>query len=226
LINKSEYIHDVREYSRFLTAVDMYVRGFEDAYYLSFMIDLLIKEVKYSSLLEINRANAKDKFIYPFHMFSSELLGYRPERKKIEIDFDKHNLISQPWKHRRYKDILKKLMASEFRYDEQNHEAYYYDYLNIACAYNGSHSLGVGTYLGKGKIIADYYDTTKIFPYIDVNEDLSFSFNKKNVLKRLEESPVNMPKEDIEKALKLRVYGTDYRLLLIYKLSQRKYFLK
>lgn len=196
----------------------------DELYYLDFMIDVLRKELKYSSLLEINRGNTAERFVYPFYKMNDVMLGYRSE-KDCCIDLDANSLISSPWNHNRYKNILKWLKTHNFQYDKQNHRAYYYDYINIACAYNGFHSLGVGTYLGKGKIEAKYFDTRKIFPYVEANDDLSFSYNKENILKHLEERniPLNCK---FEQELNRRIYGTDYRLILLYKLCQKKYALE
>ncbi len=196
----------------------------KDLCYLDFMIDLLRKEVKYSSLLEINRGNTKDRFLYPFHRMCDKLIGAK-YTKDFQIDLKENNLISAPWDESRYKGMLKWISKQGFQYQRSNHMAYYYEYINIACAYNGVHSLGVGTYFGNGTIKAKSFDTTKIFPYVEANCDLSFSYNEENVLRRMEEKKITMDGY-IEQELSRRFYGTDYRLILLYKLCQEKYFME
>lgn len=157
----------------------------------------------------------------PFSEFDLGFLSL-PQRE-IEIDIQKNNLISVPWQHNRYEVILKKLKNEPFKYDSNNHSARYYDYINITCAYNGLHSLGAGSYLSEGKIIADFVDTTRIFPFINVENDLSFTYNQPAVRAFFEKKEMPL---SIEKNLGIRVYGTDYRLMLIYELSKRKYLME
>lgn len=57
--------------------------------------------------------------------------------------------------------------------------AYYYDGLNITCAYNGLHSLGAGVYWGNGKIKAQRINVTSLFEVVDAYNDLSFGYNEK-----------------------------------------------
>lgn len=224
ITNPMRYLYEESAYEVFMKNMKSNILSLDDLYYFDFMIDLLIKEVKYSSLLEINRDNPMGRFIYPFHRMNSTLTGYVREGT-LQVDLSDNNLISSPWNHNRYKGIRNWLSTHDFQYDKQNHRAYYYDYINITCAYNGYHSLGVGTYLGNGTIEAHYFDTTKIFPYVEANDDLSFSYNKKNVLERLGKEGIETDAR-MEQELNRRFYGTDYRLILLYKLCQQKYFME
>ena len=212
----NRYVYEVSQYRSFLSHISRMLYRTYDLEYLSFYIDLLIKEVKYSALLEIQRGNSIDRFIYPFAKFNAVLLDYKRPDVVVEVDLLKNNMISAPWKHERYRDDLRKIKKSRFRYDSRDHRAIYFDYLNMTCAYNGTHSLGIGTYLGEGKVEAEYYDTTCIFPFLDVNPDLSFSYNMKHVKKG---ENLNAWKKELQ----TRIYGTDYRMLLIYELSKKKY---
>ena len=78
--------------------------------------------------------------------------------------------------------------------------------------------------MGKGTIEARYFDTTRIFPYVEANSDLSFTYNKERVLQRMEKENITL-NYALERELQRRFYGTDYRLLLLYKLCQQKYFM-
>lgn len=220
---KRKYTKEQKEYRLFMEKVRQHVFSENRIEYLAFFIDLLIKELKFSCLLEINRQGCREKFILPFSEFDLSFLNL-PDRE-IEVDIQKNNLISVPWKHDRYESILKKLKTQPFEYDPKNHMARYYDYLNLTCAYNGLHSLGAGSYLSEGTIIADYVDTTKIFPFINVDNDLALTYNQQNVREYFRRNNISMPLS-LEKKLDKRVYGTDYRLLLVYELSKRKYQLE
>ena len=221
LKKERRYVYEKDAYAAFLHSISGI--GVEDAYYLDFMIDLLRKEIKYSSLLEINRGGHMFRYLYPFQRMDPVLIRYKSS-ETCQIDLEKNNLISSPWNHGRYKSILKRLSTHAFQYDKQNHRADYYDYINVTCAYNGLHSLGVGSYLGKGTIEARYFDTTRIFPYVETNSDLSFTYNKARILQRMEKENISLD-YSLERELQRRFYGTDYRLLLLYKLCQQKYFM-
>ena len=69
-------------------------------------------------------------------------------------------------------------------YPEENHEAFYYEYLDVACMWNGYHSGAIGGYFGKGILPAIKYDTRKIFDYVDVKDDLTVVYNAKNIVNR------------------------------------------
>lgn len=75
--------------------------------------------------------------------------------------------------------------------------------------------------MGEGKLTADFVDTTRIFPFINVENDLSFTYNHYAVKALSEKMNIGL-----EKNLDIRVYGTDYRLMLIYELSKRKYIIE
>lgn len=220
--DKKRYKNEIREYREFLFNITKYVEPLGDSEYYDFYLTLLKKELRYSSLLEINRGNAANRFIYPFHKMVPELIGYRRPKEKIEIDIRDNNLLSQPWNHRRYSNLLHYLKTRDFKYDSLNHYAIYYDGLDVTSVYNGFHSLGVGMYLGEGKIEAEYYDVRKIFKYVNANEDLSFSYDKEKIIERLEKEGTKIPYTSVAN-LDDRFYGTDYRLMLIYELSKRKY---
>lgn len=218
ITDRKRYKYEVAEYAEFLQNIEMNVSESDTGYY-EFYIDLLRKEVKYSSLLEINRGKSHSRYIYPFHKMNRQLLDYVRSSDKVEIDIQENNLISESWNHGRYSRILHHIKNSDFKYDKSNHMAIYYDGLNITCAYNGYHSLGVGAYLGNGKIEAEYYDVKRLFEYVNANEDLSFSYNKQKILERYN----NQLPEELKSKLDERFYGTDYKLMLIYELCKRKF---
>ena len=226
------YEYEVKEYKERMNNVfpksAMYAASIKEYIeYLSFTIDILIKEVKYSSLLEINRGNSRDRFIYPFFKFDLEFIGLPDYKNKVfvDIDIEKGNVISSPWNRKRYIRGVNYFKENDFKYDKKNHMAYYYDYLNITCAYNGIHSLGIGACNGRGTIKAEYYDTVKLFQFIEANDDLSFTYNKKNTLEYMKKNNIPIThkfKEDLNS----RVYGTDYRMMIIYELAKLKYELE
>lgn len=198
------------------------MNAFEDIYYLDFVIDLLKKELKYSALLEINRDNDKYRFVYPFSSMNAKLIGYQSEGKQL-LDLSKDHVISAPWKLPRYKEMLQKLKIHRFE-QRENQGVDYYAYLDIACVYRNMHSIGVANYLGEGFVEADYYDATKIFPFVNV-EGIDIVYNQEAVLRRLREENIDLTLE-MKKELNRRIEGVDYRLALLYELCQKKYFLE
>lgn len=220
--NKKRYQYEKEEYITFLRNMEREVDLKKRPAYYDFYIDLLRKEVRYSSLLEINRGKIPDRFIYPFHRMSDVLLGYIRTEELVDVDIRENNLVSEPWNHDRYERILKRLRHTPFRYDKLNHMAIYYDGLNITCAYNGYHSLGTAVYLGGGIITAEYYDVTKIFDFVDSNDDLSFTYNYTKIIASLTERGIDIPVW-FDREAKKRFYGTDYRMMLIYELSKRRW---
>jgi len=220
--NDKRYKADIQQYAAILNNLTSFISGEEkDIFYLDYFIDLLRKEIKYSALMEINRGNEKFRYLYPFDRLSFSLIREEPQ-EEIEIDIAENNLISAPWKHARYQPLYEKMKNEDFVFHPTNHFSIYYDYLNVTCVYNGCQSLGLGSYFGKGKIVSRRFKTSKIFDYVDVTEDLAVVYNRENILKRYKEEGEEPPYE-FEKFSHDRHYGTDYRLLLIYTLSQMKY---
>lgn len=196
--------------------------AFHDVYYLDFMIDLLRKEVKYSALLEINRDNDSNRYVLPISRMCAKLLGYQSDRK-CNVDLRKDDVISAPWVASRYKNALQTFKTEKFKYRENNHGVDYYEYLDIACVYNGKHSIGVASYLGEGTVEANYYDTTKVFPYIET-DGYAFYYNREAIMERLADENISMTQE-MEEELR-RSYRVDYRLALLYQFCRQKYFLE
>lgn len=215
------YEWEKREYRTFLRRIDGAITE-ENVDELSFYIELLKKEVKYSAMLELYRGNSKERFMYPFHKFNDVLLNYHDPRRKAEVDLSQKCLISAPWKRSRYIHMLSHLQKEKFPYDPSNHMAIYYDTLDLACAYNGLHSLAISSYQEEGTMQASYYDTEQIFPYLTVENDLAFVYDTQKVRESLKKRKIDIL--PWEQELNVRVYGTDYRLLLIYTLEQNEIF--
>lgn len=86
LKKERRYVYEKDAYAAFLHSVGGI--GVEDAYYLDFMIDLLRKEIKYSSLLEINRGGHMFRYLYPFQRMDPVLIGYKSS-ETCQIDLEK-----------------------------------------------------------------------------------------------------------------------------------------
>ena len=82
--------------------------------------------------------------------------------------------------------------------------------------------MGAGVYWGNGKIKAQRINVTSLFEVVDAYNDLSFGYNEKNIRKKFEDKGMIIPAK-LKKSLEDRFYGTDYRLILIYELSKRRY---
>lgn len=215
------FFYETDAYSAFFKRLGL-GGSFHDVYYLDFMIDLLRKEVKYSALLEINRGNDSNRYVLPISKMCAELLGYQSDGLR-KVDLSKDIVISAPWVESRYKKALRTFKTEKFEYQGNNHGVDYYEYLDIACVYNGKHSIGVASYLGEGIVHANYYDTTKVFPYIETN-GYAFYYNRKAIMDRLADESIAMTqkmKDELQ-----RSYRADYRLALLYQLCRQKYFLE
>lgn len=223
LRNTERYKGDREQYKCLLYNVQSWYYQNNDNEYLDFVIDLLRKEVKHASYLELYRGRERFRYLFPFHRMDSEMIGYQyNDNTTVDLDLAKTVIISEPWKHDNYRSLYSKMKKEKEFYPEENHEAFYYEYLDVACMWNGYHSRAIGGYFGKGILPAIKYDTRKIFDYVDVKDDLTVVYNAKNIVNRCQEEKVNLP-ERYDECVEDKYKGTDYRLLLIYKLSKLKY---
>ena len=222
--NTERYRGDKEQYKCLLYQIKNWYYQNKDDEYLDFVIDLLRKEVKYASYLELYRGRERFRYILPFHRMNSEMIGYEcSDSVKVNLDLAKTTVLSEPWKHDNYRSLYSKIKKEKKFYPEKNHSAYYYEYLDIACMENGYHSGAIGGYFEKGILPAIKFDTKKIFMYVEVKDDLSIVYNRENIINRCEKEKIDLP-ERFNECIQYRYKGTDYRLLLIYKLSQLKYF--
>jgi len=88
------------------------------------------------------------------------------EREKTEVDLAENCVLVLPWRRDRLRRQIINLSNNDFFYDKRNHRAYYFPYVSLCYVYNGNHSIASGTVLKKGKIEAEQYDITKLFPHI------------------------------------------------------------
>lgn len=228
LFGKRRMERDCDEYNLFLRNLKQMSIDDEmnDTQYLEFICKILRKEIKYAAMLEIYRGNINRRFTYPFSSIRRAFTGYCPsDKNRIKIELGKEDVITAPWKESSYVRCSRKLTKENIRYEETKYQATFYEGLDLTIAGYGFHSIAVGIILEQGRINAEKFDVTKIFPYVDVYPDLSFRYNEKTILKRLAEQEHHLSNEDV-KLLSTRFYGTDYRLILLYQLCQRKFFIE
>lgn len=105
----------------------------------------------------------------PFTLFYEDEQGNKlslKEEKTAEISLPEDCILTLPWHWGRMRAQIKNLFHSDFVFDKHNHRAYYFPYLGLCYVYNGKHTVSCGIVYKKGKIEAEQYDITVLFPHI------------------------------------------------------------
>ena len=102
---------------------------------------------------------------FKFHNIPFELYE-EVEKERIEIDFSKNIVISNPWNRTRFENILFDLANEEWEYDELNHRAEYYEPLKITIVRNGMHSSAAGILKRQGKLPAQELSINCFYKWI------------------------------------------------------------
>lgn len=123
----------------------------------------------------------------------------------MEVDLANTKIYVHPWCNRRTADALQRLKNMDFIYDEDNHISYYFTDLNFCYVYNGNHSINMGRYMKKGKIMSYICDTELL--YKKMRTDGVKWYLKENDF---------IIQPDVE----------DYRLAAIFTFGQMRYELK
>ena len=173
---------------------------------LEYMIDVIKKDVQsfYMSSMyycEKNKCAQINGLPIPIYYDSDELKFDISTGQMVMLDLSKDNYVVIPWNSERMIWNLVNIKNNEFEYDESNHKAFYYNYLDFGYVYNGNHSITSGHYFRKGEIKAELCDTPKIFDLVVTNGHDWY-----------------IGKEKIK--------AHDFRFCLIYELSKMKYKLE
>lgn len=86
--------------------------------------------------------------------------------KKTEVDLATTKIYVHPWNNGRTVKNLFLLKDTEFVYDKNNHDTYYFTDLNFCYVYNGNHSINMGRYMKKGKIMSSVCDMEILYSRI------------------------------------------------------------
>lgn len=96
----------------------------------------------------------------------NEIKAYTGEYKEIHLEKDfVHTLL---WKPKSSINMVKKLKSSSF-IQNGNHQAHYFEELDLCYAYNGLHSISAGVYHKQGKINAEIIRLNRLFPYVSTD---------------------------------------------------------
>lgn len=156
-------------------------------------------KAEFSNVDEIIEEAAELKEKYNIETISDFYLHLESvcDRFDMTAKATKEDVITAPWKESSYVRCSRKLTKENIRCEETKYQATFYEGLDLTIAGYGFHSIAVGIILEQGRINAEKFDVTKIFPYVDVYPDLSFRYNEKNILKRLAEQEHHLSNEDV-----------------------------
>lgn len=138
--------------------------------FASFMINTIKLDIRasyavdpYYKVIEFFNGDAFIPKIY-YDKIGNECSAIRPEGKVL--DFEKDFVVSFPCNILRAHEALKNVSENGFVYDKWNHQAVYYDFLDIGIAENGFHSINAAAYLKTGKMKADAVDMKLLYKHI------------------------------------------------------------
>lgn len=137
---------------------------------LDFMLDVVKRDLIHDLLANIlyDDSYFKEQIRLPFPAVCYDQTGKKIDTlsvtKNKEVDLSKDYILVLPSKRSKLKNILKTVNASGFKYQENNHYAFYYNYIDLCYVYNGLHSITAGIYHKQGFIKAqecnlpDFFD--------------------------------------------------------------------
>lgn len=88
------------------------------------------------------------------------------------IALSKENIYVLPWRQDRLFSAFKHVREKGFIFNRTNHLAHYFEHIDLCVIYNGRHHTSAGILMGTGEIEAKVYDLTKIYPIMDINQEL------------------------------------------------------
>ena len=91
------------------------------------------------------------------------------------IRFSEDSCVVLPWNRKRLVSGILYLSKTDFKYDKNNHMAYYYPELDVAYIYNGTHSASIGVAKRSGEIDAQVIDIEPLFKHIYTDGEMWFS---------------------------------------------------
>ncbi len=175
---------------------------------LDFMLDVIREDLKNDllSVIFYSEENFKKRIGFPFPTcfydeFGSEHELLSPEKKLVKVDLAKDCVLVLPWNRKRLRDSIKNIFASEFKFDETNHKAYYFSPVNICYIYNGNHSVASGIVYKKGYVMAEECDLSRLFDHVYTDGLYWYNSHNNQAINNL----------------------FDFRIGIIYELTREKY---
>lgn|GEM_PF-4280646 len=101
--------------------------------------------------------------------------------EKLVINLADTPLFTIPWKRESITDLIKHFKKEPF-IGNDNHLAFYYQYINICYVHNGIHSSTIAKYYKKGSITADTYNMADVYKSIHTNGEKWFYTENNNII--------------------------------------------
>jgi hypothetical protein len=175
---------------------------------LDFMLDVIREDLKTDLLTTIfyNKENFGKEIKIPFPLYYYDKFGnkfhlFQEKKKIVTVNLAEDCVLILPWHRVRMRDSIKNIIKNGFTFDESNHRAYYFSYVDICYAYNGNHSIASGLGYKKGYIKAREYDVSRLFDHIYTDGLYWYNSHNNNKLCDL----------------------FDFRIGIIYEISKLKY---
>ncbi|GGK23059.1 hypothetical protein GCM10010965_14910 [Caldalkalibacillus thermarum] len=176
---------------------------------IDFVLDVLREDLKMDLLTTIlyRDAHFEDtlpNYLFPSHYYNERgdfLKVYPEEGKKINVDLADDCVWVMPWKRQSLKDRVLNIFKTDFKYDKDNHKAYYFTHINVCQVYNGIHSVTAGIVHKKGSIIAKVCDLSRLFDHVYTDGEVWYNAHNNEKL------------GDV----------FDFRLAIMYELARQKH---
>jgi len=108
-------------------------------------------------------------FPFPFWYYDEKGKKYNFEMLKNEtrsVNLATDCVLVLAWDRERMRNSIKNIFLNNFTFIPSNHLAYYFDYVDICYAYNGTHSISAGLGHRQGTIEAEKFDVTLLFNHV------------------------------------------------------------
>lgn len=199
-----------QSYSEVINTARSWVRNKseqEQILILNYIVDILIEDICSSGTADVLKKTASSPFIgcipYLCKDENGNTVDIRTE-EKTEVELSNAKLYVCPWNKSKIIDSLIRLNQTAFIFDETNHMSDFYTDINLCHVYNGNHSIHIGSYLKKGRIVSNVCRTELLYPHCST--DGLYWYNK-----HTGDRICNV---------------TDFRLAAVFTVAQMRYELK
>ena len=143
---------------------------------LDFISNLIKKDMQYDILTTIlyNKKHSISSIEMPLPLsyadeYYNECSIINGEELYKDVDLSKDTVLVLPWNRNRFRDNIKNICDVEFKYQYDNHYAYYFTDIDLCCVYNGTHSISAGIGYRKGSIKAKIANTSRLYNHVSTN---------------------------------------------------------
>ncbi|GGK23239.1 hypothetical protein GCM10010965_15050 [Caldalkalibacillus thermarum] len=167
------------EYSRALRLVESWLENETQenkVILIDFVLDVLRQDLKMDLLTTIlyreeHFEDTLPNYLFPSHYYNEqgdclEIYPAKGKERKIRIDLADDCVWVMPWRRQSLKDWVLNIFKTDFKYDKDNHMAYYFTHINVCQVYNGTHSVSAGIAHRKGSIEAIECDLSRMFDHV------------------------------------------------------------